>query len=52
MDAIVSQIAVLQELSMATRAVWKIPLMYYLAVDIDEVDRSGTREVCEERVAG
>ena len=51
MNTIVCQVSILQQLSVSTGSVWKIPLMNDLTVRIDEVDSTRAGEVGEERVS-
>ena len=50
MNTVVCQVSILQQLSVSTGSVRKVPLMDNLAVDVNKVDSTGAGEVGEERV--
>lgn len=51
MNTIVCEISILQQLSVSTGSIWKIPLMDDLAVNVNQVDSTRASEVSEERVS-
>lgn len=51
MDAVVCEVAVLEQLCVSAGAVGQLPLMDYLSVVVDEIDSSRGGEGCEECVA-